>query len=88
MSTNSPNLPTDAQLLYEYLGRKIASGGEQAPADELLADLGAYREQLNRLRGMISQAEQSLDAGLGRDLDLESLLSRVRKRLEVEGRGS
>lgn len=81
MSTDSPNLPTDAQLLYEYLGRRIASGGEQAPADELLADLSAYREQLDRLRSMISQAEQSLDAGLGRDLDLESLLLRVQKRI-------
>lgn len=88
MSTDSPNLPTDAQLLYEYLGRKIASGGETAPADELLADLGAYREQLDRLRAMIGQAEQSLDAGLGRDLDLESLLVRVRRRLEAEGRAS
>jgi hypothetical protein len=88
MSTDMPNMPTDAQLLYEYLGRKLDGGVETVPGQEVLADLAAYQQQLEKLRAMIREGEASLDAGEGRELDLNALLQRVRNRIAAEGKAS
>jgi hypothetical protein len=85
MSTSLPHLPTDAKLLYEYLGQRLDAGGEGLTGPEVLADLAAYQRQLERLREMIRAGEASLDAGEGRELDVEALLMRVRDRLASEG---
>jgi hypothetical protein len=51
-----------------------------------LLDSNAYQDQLDRLRAMVQQAETSLAAGRGEELDLEALHSRVRRRAVQEGR--
>lgn len=80
-----PSLPSDAQLLYEYLGRQIGAGNEGDSGRAVVADLAAYQEQLDRLREMIRAGEQSLDAGRARELDLDSLLARVQQRIAAQG---
>ena len=85
MPASIPNLPSDAQLLYEYLGRRLQSGEASLPGPEVLADLAAYQDQLLRLRTMIREGELSLDAGDGRELDIDALLGRVRQRLVSNG---
>ncbi len=87
MSTDLPNLPSDAQLLYEYLGKRIHDMGENRPAVEVIADLDAYSRQLEQLRDMVGKAEGSLAQGRARELDLESLLDRVRMRITAEDNG-
>lgn len=84
MSTDQSNLPTDAQLLYDYLGQTL-KGDETRPGQEVIADLAAYQEQLERLRSMIREGEASLDAGEGRELDVAALLERVRNRIATKG---
>ena len=84
MWTELPNLPSDAQLLYEYLGHQVSSG-EQRPAREVLDDLQAYSAQLERLRQMVREAEDSLVEGQAKELDLPALFERVRRRDAIEG---
>jgi hypothetical protein len=86
MSTNAPNLPTDAQLLYEYLGQQLDGKDPPPHGRAVVADLAAYQEQLDRLRTMVQAGEASLDAGRGRPLDLDALLLRVRERIAAEGK--
>jgi hypothetical protein len=88
MSADSPQLPSDAQLLYEYLGRRIDRGADGDAGQDVVADLAAYQEQLDRLRTMVREAEASLDAGEGRELDVEALLKRVHARIAAEGQSS
>jgi hypothetical protein len=76
MSTELPNLPSDAQLLYEYLGQQVSSG-EQRPAREVLDDLQAYSAQLERLRQRVRDAEASLAQGQAKELDLTALFERA-----------
>jgi hypothetical protein len=86
MSTDFPQLPTDAQLLYEYLGQRIEQGPVNLPAAEVVAELGDYGAQLKKLREMVSEAESSLADGKAKPLDVDALLDRVRNRAATEGR--
>ena len=72
-------MPSDAQLLYEYLGQKIAANPSGAPAAEVLADLQAYGEQLAKLRTMVSEAQHSIAQGDGQELDVAAMLTRLRQ---------
>jgi hypothetical protein len=81
MSTEMPHSPTDAQLLHQYLGQRLDETGADVPGQTVIAELGEYQNQLDRLRAMIREGEASLDAGEGRELDVESLLQRVRNRM-------
>ena len=80
MSTNIPSSPSDAQLLYQYLGQRIEQGPADLPAAEVVADLSAYGDQLRRLRELVDDAELSLANDLAKPLDVEALLERVRQR--------
>ena len=83
MSTELPNMPSDAQLLYEYLGQQV-NGGEQRSAREVLDDLHAYSLQLERLRQLVREADESLEQGKTSELDVLALLERVRGRDALE----
>lgn len=83
MSTDFPQLPTDAQLLYEYLGNRLEQGRVDLPAADVVAELGNYSDQLNRLRAMVGEAEASLANGKAKPLDVEALLERVRRRIDA-----
>lgn len=85
MSTDFPQLPTDAQLLHDYLGRRIEDDAVELSAAEVVAELGDYGAQLQRLRKMVSEAEASLAAGQAKPLDVEALLERVRRRAATQG---
>lgn len=87
MSTDSPQLPTDAQLLYEYLGNRIEQGHVDLPVADVVAELGNYGDQLNRLRAMIGEAEASLANGKAKPLDVEALLERLRRRIDATSEG-
>lgn len=81
-----PHLPSDAQLLYEYLGRQLDRGAVAPRGDQVLVELTEYQRQLDKLRAMVRAGEASLDAGEGRELDVDLLLRRVRDRIAAEGR--
>ena len=85
MSTDFTPLPTDAQLLYEYLGHRIEQGPVNLPAAEVVAELSVYSAQLQRLRELVSEAESSLANSQAKPLDVQALFDRVRKRASSEG---
>jgi hypothetical protein len=76
---------TDPELLHQYLGRRLDNGRRNEPLDRLLADFAEYRRQLEKLRGMIREAEESSARGDSRPLDVEDVIRRGRERMAAEG---
>jgi hypothetical protein len=85
MATDLPQSPSDIELLHDYLGKQLAEPGRSLSLDEVLAGFQEYYRQLRLLRSRVQQAEDSLDRGEGRPLDVDSLIARVRKRLLEQG---
>jgi hypothetical protein len=85
MATASSKTLTDAELVYQYFGKLLANGGRDKPVDWVLAELAAYYRELERMRAMIREAEESSARGESKPLDLDALFARVDKRLEQEG---
>jgi hypothetical protein len=76
---------SDAELLHQYLGRRLANGGRQESLDRLLAEFAEYRRELDQLRASLREAEASSARGESGPLDLDALFARADKRLEAEG---
>ncbi len=87
MAIDSVNFPNDAKLLYDYLGAQVQSGDDR-PAPEVIADLQRYSAQLEQLRRMVADAENSLADGRARELDVDALLQRVKQRMSDDGNAS
>jgi hypothetical protein len=76
---------TEAELLHQYLGKRLRNGGRNEPVDRLLAEFAEYRRELEELRASLREAEAQCDRGEAKPLDLESLFERADRRLEQEG---
>jgi hypothetical protein len=86
MATDSSTAAmSDAELLHQYLGRRLANGGRQESLDRLLAEFAEYRRELEQLRASLREAEASSARGESGPLDLDALFARADKRLEAEG---
>ena len=85
MATDIPNVPSDVELLHDYLGKQLASDERGLSLDDALTGFQEYYRQLRDLRGKVRQAEDSLARGEGRRLDVEAVISRVRSRLAEQG---
>jgi hypothetical protein len=85
MATASSKTLTDAELVYQYLGKLLANGGREKPVDGLLAEMAAYYRELERMRAMIREAEESSARGESRPLDIEDVIRRGRERMANEG---
>jgi len=85
MATESSTTLTDAELLYQYLGKRLANGGREEPVDRLLADLAEYYRELQQVRALIREAEESSARGESGPLNLEELFARADKVLDEEG---
>jgi hypothetical protein len=64
----------------ETLDQAIANAHELPEADQerIGRELNGYFDHLRALRGDIDQELRSLDAGLGRQLDIEEVIGRAR----------
>ena len=62
------------------LDQAIAKAHElpEADQDRIGRELNNYIDHLQTLRGDIDQGLRSLDAGLGRELDIEAVIARAR----------
>lgn len=86
MATDTPTIGvTEAELLHQYLERRLKTGARAEPIDRLLADFAEYRRELERLRASLREAEASSARGESGPLDLDALFARADKRLEAEG---
>jgi hypothetical protein len=81
----SPATLTEAELLHQYLGRRLANGGRKESLDQLLADFAEYRRELERLRAMLQEAVESSARGESAQLDVEDVIRRGRARMAAEG---
>jgi hypothetical protein len=85
MATDLSTPATDAELLYQYLGKRLANGGRQEPLDQLLADFTEYRCQLEQLRALIREADEASARGESGPLDLDALFAHCDRQLDAEG---
>lgn len=84
-TTETPLRSTDAELLYEFLGKRLRNGGRKESLELLLAEFAECQRELERLRAEVQKGLDSSERGESRPLDLEALFARVDKRLEAEG---
>ncbi len=85
MATDSPVSFTDAELLYNYLGKRLGNGGRTEPVNQLLAEFAEYRRELEELRASLREAEAQSARGESGPLDLDDLFARADKLLDDEG---
>ncbi|NOY28855.1 MAG: hypothetical protein GXP28_01390 [Planctomycetes bacterium] len=85
MATDNPSNLTEAESLYLYLGEKIANGGRDSSAVDLLANFEEYYRQLQDLRAKIAEAEESSARGESAPLDVEDVIRRGRERAALRG---
>jgi hypothetical protein len=85
MATDSSTTVSDAEILYQYLGNRLANGGRLLPVEQLLAEFAEYRRQLTQVRALIREAEEASARGESGPLDLEELFERADKQLDNEG---
>jgi hypothetical protein len=85
MSTELPATYTDAELLYHYLGERMAGPGCDTPLQELLSGFVQYRRELRDLRTKLKEAEASSARGESEELDVETLVSEVTRELAADG---
>lgn len=86
MATETPTTElSEAELLHQYLGRRLSNGGRQEPVARLLADFAEYRRELETLRASLREAEVSSARGESRPLDLDDVIRRGRERMAREG---
>jgi hypothetical protein len=85
MPTDTTTAATEVELLYQFIGKRLANGGRKEPVDRLLAEFAEYRRELERVRALIREAEESNARGESGPLDLDELFARADKQLDVEG---
>jgi hypothetical protein len=86
MATEIPSAAvTDAELLYQYLGRRLGNGGKDQSIDCLLAEFAEYRRELDELRASLRAVEASSARGESRPLNVADVIRRGRERMAAEG---
>jgi hypothetical protein len=85
MATESSAALSDPELLYQFIGRRLENDGRNESLDLILADFAEYRRQLEKLRAMIREAEESSARGESKPLDVEDVIRRGRERMAAEG---
>jgi hypothetical protein len=68
--------------MVKTLERAFAEIAElpEAAQEQIGRDLLVRLEKLRKLRAELDQAERELDAGLGRELDIDAFISQMRRR--------
>lgn len=68
-----------ARMTSKILDQAIAKAHELPDADQerIGREIDDYVEGLRRLRGDLDQGIKSLDAGLGKELDIEDVITRA-----------
>ncbi len=76
---------TEAELLHQYLGRRLSKGKLNLPLDQLMAEYAEYRRELDAFRATLREAEESSARGESKPLDVDDIIRRGRERLAAEG---
>ena len=85
MATDHSAQLTDVELLHDFIGARLSSGGRNDSIAQVMTDFAEYCRQLDQLRASLREAEAQIARGESKPLDLEALFARVDERLEREG---
>ncbi len=85
MATDQSTSLTEAELLYQYLGRRLENGSRKEPIPQLLADFAEYRRELDELRATLREAVAQSERGETGPIDLDDVIRRGRERLAAKG---
>jgi hypothetical protein len=88
MATDARTEMSEPELLHLFLQRRLAKGERNGSLDEVMAEFAKWRSQVEKVRQMVRQAEES-SALYGskplRDKDLEEMINEVYEDLAKEG---
>ncbi|MGY8768756.1 MAG: hypothetical protein ACKVH8_10075 [Pirellulales bacterium] len=65
--------------------QQLENRGESMTVDQTVTAYRRYQTQLAKLRAELQSAADDLDAGLGTDLDMDSIIKQAKKALAKEG---
>lgn len=85
MSTDDRIEVTKAELLYHYLGRRLAQGEHEHSIDSLVSEFELYCQELDSLRSLIQEAEESSARGQSYPVELQDVIRRGRERAAQQG---
>jgi hypothetical protein len=85
MATASSKIATDAELVYQYFGRLLDNGWKTEPVERVLTELAGYYRELEHVRSLIREAEESSARGESKPLDLDAFFARADERLRQKG---
>ena len=85
MATDARADMTQAELLHFYLGMRLQSGDGNVPIRQILAAFPEYVRQRNAMRNMIREADDQIEAGRSRPLDIEQTINEVIQGLAAQG---
>ncbi len=88
MATDAKTEMSEPELLHLFLQRRLAKGVRTGSLDEVMAEYVKWRQQVEKVRQMVREAEES-SALYGSkplsDKDLEDMISEVYSDLAKEG---
>jgi hypothetical protein len=85
MSTDAKTDLTEPELLHLFLERRIAKGERKGSLDEVMAEYAKWREQVERVRQMVREAEESSALYGSKPLDFDAFWKELD--LEMDERG-
>ena len=85
MSTDAKTKLTEPELLHLFLERRIAKGERKGSLDEVMAEYAKWREQVERVRQMVREAEESSALYGSSPLDFDAFWKELD--LEMDERG-
>jgi hypothetical protein len=85
MSTDAKTELTEPELLHLFLERRIAKGERKGSLDEVMVEYAKWREQVERVRQMVREAEESSALYGSKPLELDELIEEVYRDLGKEG---
>lgn len=88
MSTDAKTELSEPELLHLFLERRIAKGQRKGSLDEVMSEYAKWREQVEKVRQMVREAEESSALYGSRPLgdeELEEMFNDVCKELGKEG---
>jgi hypothetical protein len=81
----SDGLPIEREAFNAFLDQRFVVSGTDATLEQALAAFRAYQRDLEHLKQKLQPSIEQADRGEARPLDHDSLMQRVRDRIDQHG---
>jgi hypothetical protein len=85
MATDATTDMSEPELLHLFLERRFAKGDRKGSLDEVMGEFARWRAQVEKVRHMVREAEESSEMYGSSPLDLDAMWKELD--LEMDARG-